>query len=196
MKRLYRLGVVKKLNPNYPAADTSLCNVLGEVHGFLSYSNFVLEQWLTHHNISTKHSVIAAEELVKGLLSTRGIDFNNSHDLMALSARFRFLCAEDPISEELLEFAGNVPTVHAATHQEIYKPVEPIDQTIKRMRRVLLLLPNLTQESFDHRKPSEELKQLLAIRVSNNQVYVDHLTDSEIRKIVQQALDRIHYYLH
>ena len=186
----------KKLKPNYPSAETFLSNVLGEVHGFLSYSNFVRENGLKHHNASTKHSADAAEYLVKGLMSIRGINYKQIHNVKALCEQIEQVCPEDPIIEELIKLDGFTTKAHSGTYHVLFNAIEPIEQTNTRMQNVLLLLPKLMDETFDNRVPLEELKKLLSITMSNILAYVDHLTDSAIRKIVQQALDRIPYYLH
>lgn len=186
----------RAMKPNYPSAETFLCHVLGEVHGFLGYFNFVCDKGLTHHNTSTKHSANAAEYLVKGFMSVRGINYKQIHNVKSLCEQIRQYYPNDPIIERLSELDGYTTKAHIGAYQVLLNPVEPINFTNMRMKRVLILLPTLATETFAGRQISDELSMLISITESNVQEYANKLTDLGFREIVQHALDKIREYLH
>ena len=186
----------KTLKPNYQLAETLLCSVLDEAHGFLSYVNFVRDKKLEHHNASTQHSAKAAVYLVKAFMSTREIPYDEkSYDITFLCSRIRFFCSEDPVVEQLRVLDELTIRQHICSDQPLLDPIEPINQTSTRMREVFSLLPTLATEIFDERTTSDETIKLISITVSNVQGYANNLTNCVFQEIVQQALNKISEYL-
>ena len=180
------------VTPDYSLAVTLLERVLGQANAFLDYVNFVSETGQKYHSASTEHSRKAAEYLVKGFMSTRGIDDTQINSVKFLCARIELFCAEDSINEKLYKLVELETEPPSITSQILS---DPIAMANARMLKVFGLLPILASEIFDCGKPSEQSKIGLLHTVCLLQSNNDKLVDPRLQKTVQQTLNKIRNFL-
>ncbi|MXZ44834.1 MAG: HEPN domain-containing protein [Gammaproteobacteria bacterium] len=176
--------------PSYIAAATSIVATLEALAAFLLGANVRYSKRKTHNNHATAYSANAAEHLVKGFLSIRGVNYRFIHDIAGLCDQLESERPEDSIVKELRKLDGFTTQAHKGPYQSIRRPLEALTQTTERVCRVLALLPHLVAECFDDGDLDEDVRAEVLDVLAILQERASELQDLSLKQEFQRALEK------
>ena len=174
------------LKPSYIAAATSIVATLEALAAFLLGANVRYSKRKTHNNHATAYSANAAEHLVKGFLSIRGVNYRFIHDVAGLCDQLE---QEQP--KELRKLDGFTTQAHKGPYQSIRRPLEALTKTTERVCRVLSLLPVLVAECFEDGELDEDIRAEILDVLLILQESTSELQDPSLKQEFQISLERI-----
>lgn len=178
------------MKPSYVAAATSIIATLEALAAFLLGANVRYLKRKTHNNHATAYSANAAEHLVKGFLSVRGVNYRFIHDVAGLCDQLETYRPEDSIVKELRKLDGFTTQAHKGPYQSIRRPLEALTQTTERVCRVLAFLPHLVAECFDDGDLDEDVRAEVLDVLAILQERASELQDPSLKQEFQRALEK------
>lgn len=180
-----------RMKPSYIAAATSIIATLEALAAFLLGANVRYEKQKTHNNHATVYSANAAEHLVKGFLSLRGINYRYIHDIGGLCDQLEQARPNDPIVDKLRCLDGFTTRAHKGPCQSIDHPLEALTRTTERVNRVLSLLPSLVAECIGESELEDNIRAEITDVLDILQERTHELQDASLKQECQSTLDKI-----
>ncbi len=180
-----------RMKPSYIAAATSIIATVEALTAFLHGANVRYLKQKTYNNHATAYSANAAEHLVKGFLSLRGINYRYIHDIAGLCDQLEQARPNDPIVEKLRRLDGFTTRAHKGPYQSIDHPLEALTRSTERVNRVLPLLPNLVAERFSESELEVDILAEITDVLDILQECTHELQDASLKQEYQSTLDKI-----
>lgn len=180
-----------RMKPSYIAAATSIIATVEALTAFLHGANVRYLKQKTHNNHATAYSANAAEHLVKGFLSLRGINYRYIHDIAGLCDQLEQARPNDPIVEKLRRLDGFTTRAHKRPYQSIDHPLEALTRTTERVNCVLSLLPSLVAECIGESELEDNIRAEITDVLDILQERTHELQDASLKQEHQSTLDKI-----